>query len=151
LQPNQGIRNSIRYSLFFGLFFGVAFGLLFGLIYGPILFLILGDAYRSSFPANSGLIYGLSDGMIVGSFFWLLSGGIACVQHTLLRLLLWRRGSIPWNYVHFLNYASDLGLLHRIGGGYIFFHRLLQEYFATLDDAQIAQIREAVSQVRSGK
>jgi len=145
LKPNQGIRNSIRYSLFFGLFFGIAFGLLFGLIYGPILFLILGQAYRSSFPANSGLIYGLSDGFLVGSFFWLLSGGIAWIQHTLLRLLLWRRGSIPWNYVRFLNYASDLGLLHRVGGGYIFFHKLLQEYFAMLDDAQIEQIQAAVS------
>jgi transcriptional regulator with XRE-family HTH domain/energy-coupling factor transporter ATP-binding protein EcfA2 len=133
LKPNQGIRNSIRYSLFFALFFGIAFGLLFGLIYGPILFLILGDVYRNAFPANSGLIYGLSDGFLVGAFFWLLSGGIACIQHLLLRILLWRRGSIPWNYTRFLNGAADLGLLHRVGGGYVFFHRLLQEYFATLD------------------
>ncbi|MBV9231889.1 MAG: hypothetical protein JOZ18_21445 [Chloroflexi bacterium] len=137
LKPNQGIRNSIRYSLFFGLFFGIAFGLLFGLIYGPILFLILGQEYRSSFPANSGLIYGLSDGFLVAAFFWLLSGGIACVQHTLLRLLLWKRGAIPWNYAHFLDHAAGLALLHKVGGGYIFFHKLLQEYFVTLEDSQM--------------
>ncbi len=136
LQPNQGIRNSIRYSLFFGLFFGLVFGLFFGIIYGPVLFLILGAEYRSSFPADSGLIYGLSDGMLVAAFFWLLSGGIACIQHALLRFVLWKRGFIPWNYAHFLDYAAGLALLHKVGGGYIFFHRLLQEYFVTLDDAQ---------------
>ena len=149
LQPNQGIRNSIRYSLFFGLFFGMAFGLLFGLIYGPILFLILGAEYRSAFPADSGLIYGLSDGLLVASFFWLLSGGIAWIQHTLLRFQLWRRGFIPWNYTSFLEHATSLALLHKVGGGYIFFHRLLQEYFATLDDAQMEQIKGAVSKTRS--
>ncbi|HTK12113.1 MAG TPA: hypothetical protein VL485_33385, partial [Ktedonobacteraceae bacterium] len=137
LKPNQGIQNSIRNSLFFGSFFGIAFGLLFSLIYGPVLFLILGDIYRSSFPPNSGLIYGISDGVLVAAFFWLVSGGIACIQHTLLRLMLWTHGCIPWNYAHFLDRAVDLALLYRLGGGYIFFHRLLQEYFETLDDTQI--------------
>ncbi|HEY4387587.1 MAG TPA: hypothetical protein VGN34_24280, partial [Ktedonobacteraceae bacterium] len=118
-------------------FFGIAFGLLFALIYGPVLFLILGDIYRSSFPANSGLIYGISDGMLVAAFFWLVSGGIACIQHVLLRVMLWTHGFIPWNYAHFLDRAVDLALLYKLGGGYIFFHRLLQEYFETLDDTQI--------------
>jgi transcriptional regulator with XRE-family HTH domain len=144
LTPNQGLRNSIRNSLFFGSFFGIAFGLLFGLIYGPVLFLILGPEYRSSFPANSGLIYGLSDGMLVGAFFWLVSGGIASIQHALLRLLLWKRGSIPWNYARFLNRAVDLALLHKLGGGYIFFHGLLQEYFATVDDDQMETLLKRI-------
>lgn len=140
LKPNQGIRNSIRTSLFFGLFFGIAFGLLFGLIYGPVLFHILGAEYKSSFPANSGLVYGSSDGLIVAAFFWLLSGGIACIEHTLLRFMLWMRGSIPWNYADFLDYAVNLGLLYKLGGGYIFFHELLQNNLATLNNAQIKKI-----------
>jgi hypothetical protein len=137
LKPNQGIRNSIRNSLFFSSFFGIAFGLLFGLIYGPVLFLILGEEYRSSFPANSGLIYGLSDGLIVAAFFWLVSGGIAAIQHALLRFMLWMRDSIPWNYARFLDRAVDLALLYKLGGGYIFFHSLLQGYFEILDDTQM--------------
>jgi DNA-binding XRE family transcriptional regulator/GTPase SAR1 family protein len=145
LKPNQGILQSVRNSLFFGTFFGTAFGILFGLIYGPVLFLILGQEYRSSFPANSGLVYGISDGLIVAAFFWLVSGGVACIQHGLLRLLLWIHGSIPWNYAHFLDRAVDLALLQKLGGGYIFFHRLLQEYFSTLDDTQIKILMSSFS------
>ncbi|MBV9691057.1 MAG: NACHT domain-containing protein [Ktedonobacteraceae bacterium] len=137
LKPNQGIRRSLYNSLFFGSFFGIAFGLLFGLIYGPVLFLVLGQEYKSSFPTNSGLVYGVSDGLIVAAFFWLLSGGIACIQHTLLRLLLWMHGSIPWNYAQFLDHAVDLALLYKVGAGYMFSHGLLQEYFETLDDTEM--------------
>lgn len=139
-KPNQGIRNSIRNSFFFGSFFGIIFGVIFWLIYGPVLFHILGDEYRSTFPANSGLIYGISDGVIIGAFFWLVSGGVACIQHTLLRIMLWRRGSIPRNYIHFLDHCVDLALLYKLGGGYIFFHSLLQEYFATLSDADVKKL-----------
>ena len=129
LKPNQGIRNSARHSILFGLFFGVTFGLVFGILYGPALYLILGEEYRSSFPANSGLIYGLSDGIIVAAFFWLLSGGIAVIQHALLRVGLWKAGYIPWNYVRFLNFAAERLLLQRVGGGYMFIHSLLQDYY----------------------
>jgi len=73
LTPNQGLRNSIRNSLFFGSFFGITFGLLFGLSMAQSSSLFLGQEYRSSFPANSGLVYGLSDGLLVGAFFWLVS------------------------------------------------------------------------------
>ncbi|MCS6812158.1 MAG: hypothetical protein NZ772_01070 [Cyanobacteria bacterium] len=37
---------------------------------------------------------------------------------------------IPWNYARFLNYATDLTCLPKVGGGYIFIHHLLLEYFA---------------------
>jgi hypothetical protein len=33
---------------------------------------------------------------------------------------------------HFLDYATERILLRRVGGGYVFVHRLLQEYFASL-------------------
>jgi hypothetical protein len=60
-------------------------------------------------------------------------GGLACIEHVLLRLLLYRGGRMPWNYVEFLNYAAEQGLLQKVGGGYLFPHHLLQEYFAGLD------------------
>ena len=32
-----------------------------------------------------------------------------------------------------LDYAAQLVLLHKVGGGYIFVHRMLMEYFAALE------------------
>jgi hypothetical protein len=40
---------------------------------------------------------------------------------------------MPLNYPRFLDYAYDRILLRKVGGGYIFVHRLLQDYFASLD------------------
>jgi hypothetical protein len=40
---------------------------------------------------------------------------------------------MPWNYPRFLDYAAERILLRKVGGGYIFVHRLLLEYFAALD------------------
>ena len=80
----------------------------------------------------------------------LLLGGLACLRHGVLRFLLWRAGSIPWNYPRFLDYAAEHILLRKVGGGYIFIHRLLLEYFASLDntpplDEASAQTRQAQS------
>jgi hypothetical protein len=36
------------------------------------------------------------------------------------------------NTVGFLDYAAKRIFLHKVGGGYIFVHRLLQDYFAGL-------------------
>jgi eukaryotic-like serine/threonine-protein kinase len=72
----------------------------------------------------------LLDFFMVGS---LLMGGLTCTRHFFLRLLLYRDGSIPWNYSRFLDYTVSLALLRRVGGGYIFTHRLLLEHFAATD------------------
>jgi len=69
----------------------------------------------------------------------LLNGGLACIQHGVLRWLLWRSRCIPWNYVRFLDVAAERILLRKVGGGYIFIHRLLLDYFATLDTASSSQ------------
>jgi len=39
---------------------------------------------------------------------------------------------IPWNLGRFLDYAAERIFLQKVGGGYIFVHRLLQDYFASL-------------------
>ncbi len=72
-------------------------------------------------------------GLISGLFIGLANGGIACIQHGVLRLFLWRVGYAPWNYPRFLDYATDRILLRRVGGGYIFIHRFLLDYFASLE------------------
>jgi hypothetical protein len=58
-------------------------------------------------------------------------GSYACIHHIGLRITLYLNRHIPWNYAKFLDYCTQLILLRRIGGGYIFVHRLLLEHIAT--------------------
>jgi signal peptidase I len=74
----------------------------------------------------------LLDNLQVGMYFGLIFGGTACIQHCILRLILWQSGFIPWNYAYFLDYATERLFLQRIGGRYRFIHDLLREYFANL-------------------
>ncbi|CAN1210833.1 hypothetical protein TUMEXPCC7403_11585 [Tumidithrix helvetica PCC 7403] len=59
-------------------------------------------------------------------------GGAIWTKHFILRVLLFFSGKIPWNYAKFLNYATDAILLQKIGGGYVFVHRLLLEHFSEI-------------------
>lgn len=113
-KPNEGIRRSARHGILAGLVVTLAGGLSIGLNDGPI----------------NGLLLGLMSGVIIG----LRNGGIACIQHLVLRLRLLCDRTVPWNYPHFLDYAVERILLRKVGGGYIFVHRLLLEYFASLDN-----------------
>jgi hypothetical protein len=74
----------------------------------------------------------LIDGIGNGVFFGIYVGGLACLQHFVLRLLLKQSGAIPWNYGKFLDYATELGFLKREGGRYQFINDSVQNYFAQL-------------------
>lgn len=74
----------------------------------------------------------LIDGIGNGVFFGIYVGGLACIQHVVLRLLLQQSGAIPWNYAQFLDYATELGLLERESGRYRFTHDSWQEHFAQM-------------------
>ena len=78
---------------------------------------------------------GLSTGLGVALVGGLAYGGYACLSHLFLRLILWRCGAMPLNYVRFLDYCAERIFLRKVGGGYIFIHRLLLKYFASLEDA----------------
>ncbi len=119
--PNQGIRHSALNGLVFGLVIAILVGVSGGLAFGWV-----GGLIHIVFI---GLIIGLSVGLLLG----LLKGGLACLRHYILRILLWRSGAIPWKYVHFLEVAAERILLRKVGGGYIFIHRLLLDYFAALE------------------
>jgi serine/threonine protein kinase/DNA polymerase III delta prime subunit len=138
--PNQGIRRSAYHGLALGLISAVIVGLTAlarvwlasnlaaaqntGQLAGPLAGLVTNLA---GWP-STGLLAGLFAGLVAG----LLNGGLACLRHSVLRFLLWRAGSIPWRYVQFLDEAAGHILLRKVGGGYIFVHRLLLEYFAAL-------------------
>ncbi len=62
----------------------------------------------------------------------LVYGGLDVIKHYTLRLILWWKGYAPLNYVRFLDYATKLIFLRKVGGGYIFIHRMLMEHFAAM-------------------
>ena len=58
------------------------------------------------------------------------NGGTAVVRHCAIRFVLTRNHSTPTNYERFLDHAAERILLRKVGGGYMFIHRMLLEWFA---------------------
>ena len=110
VEPDQEIRRSQSSVLIVGLLFGLLYGLV-GELFGGLLI---------------GLIFGLFIGPTVG----LRYGGIFLIQHYLRLTLLNKHNLLPFNLLPFLNQATELIFLQRIGGSYRFIHRSVQEYFA---------------------
>ena len=122
-RPNQGIWKSvqdiIKVTAIMGLFSGIVLGVI--------------QAQYTLIPEVNSLVLGLANGIIFGYAAALLSAhgaGFVCLKHLIIRLLLWRSDCIPWNYARFLDYAAERIFLQKVGGGYIFVHRTLLEYFA---------------------
>jgi DNA polymerase III delta prime subunit len=152
--PDQGIRDAIKNAaaiwlvsiLTLGLLGGLCFGLLdavVGWLRSEILFhrprIELFGALSGLFDFDkllNWLVDGLVIGQVLGTFLGVQFGGWGVIHHYTLRFILCRSGYIPWNYVGFLDYADERILLRKVGGGYIFVHRLLMEYFASLEPEQ---------------
>ena len=81
------------------------------------------------FGLRAGLSFGLSFGLLAALWY----GGFDIIQHYTLRLILWYKGYTPRNYSRFLDYAAERIFLQKVGGGFIFVHRLLMEHFAAMD------------------
>jgi hypothetical protein len=71
-------------------------------------------------------------GLYIGFQFAMIHGGIAWSYHYLLRLFLWYAGVAPFNVVRFLDGAVEHMVLRKLGGGYMFSHRVLLDYFASV-------------------
>jgi len=115
-EPNQGMWESLKNAI------------AVTLLATPMAMLVAGVGLLVPLGSVSWRLafwIGIAGGLLSGLF----SGGIPCIQHLVLRILLWRRGMIPWNYAQFLEYAHDLRLLQRVGGRYRFIHELLREHF----------------------
>lgn len=109
--PNQGIWQSARNSLLFASIAAVVMGLA-----------AIAVDWNPLFWGSFGVLFGLGAG-----------GGEACIKHSILRLILYYNGNIPGNYAKFLDWATERIFLQKVGGGYIFIHRLLLEHFAAID------------------
>ncbi len=131
ISPNQSIRLSLRNAILTGLILGVIGGLAVGLIEWFIInrinVITLGSAL---FGQSGGLIFVV---LGVGLFGSLWFGGFDVIQHYTLRLILIFKGYIPRRYIHFLDYAAERTFLQKVGGGYIFIHRLLMDHFAKMN------------------
>jgi len=118
--PNQGIWRSLRNASLTGSIISVAVAF------------SLGGSSTLAFGLEKGSAIGLCSGIAVGVAVWVSSGGLAVLQHFTLRLLLTIGKHTPWRYSRFLDYAAERIFLRKVGGGYIFIHRLLQDHFASL-------------------
>jgi hypothetical protein len=76
-----------------------------------------------------GLLIGLSFGWIVG-WTMALRPLTAVIQHYILRFILTRTNCIPSQTIPFLDEMIAHLILRRVGGGYIFVHRMLQDHLA---------------------
>ena len=117
--PNQGIRESAKNALTMGIIGGLLGGILVG-----VFEFILNPTSKELFVAIRGVYYGVACTLIFGGF--------SCIQHFLLRCRLVYEDSIPWNYARFLDYATNSIFLQKVGGGYIFIHRMLMEHLAQM-------------------
>jgi hypothetical protein len=78
-----------------------------------------------------GGVFGALVGILTGWIAAALYGMGSVLNHLWLRFWLVQLGQMPWAYTDFLDEAANRAILHKVGGGYIFIHRLLQEYFAS--------------------
>lgn len=120
---NQGIKESGINAVIFTFIGGISWVILY-----VVVLLIIGEPLE---PRDL-----LLDGIGNGIFFGIYVGGLACLQHFILRLILRHQGVMPWNYAKFLNYAVELGFLEREGGRYRFINDSVQTYFAQMSLAQ---------------
>jgi MFS family permease len=126
-RPNEGIHHSVQAALLVAPVSGIVFGLILFWLSFPL---------HTLFSSTSihWLLY-LILTISVSILLWLhIMGIFAVLQHYSLRLVLWRNHDAPLNYVRFLDHAAERILLRKVGGGYIFVHRMLLEYFASLEE-----------------
>lgn len=135
--PNEGtwsaLRNAVRVATI-----AAAIPVLVGLAGGLVV--------REGLSGGMALaLLGLGAGIGIG----MGKGGHAVVKHLLLRLLLRIQRGLPWQLARFLDACASRVLLRRVGGGYIFTHRLLMEHFAAMSDEEIARISAEIKAPRS--
>jgi hypothetical protein len=110
------VKNSIITFFLYGILIGITSGFTLRLDIEKI------------FDVNMGLAAGFAMSVIAGLGY----GGYALIQHYTLRLIIARNNLLPWRLAPFLDHCVDLIFLRRVGGGYIFVHRLLMEHFAEM-------------------
>jgi hypothetical protein len=90
--------------------------------------------HRQELYYLGGQDYSIRIALQWGVLFWSLAflryGGLDTIQHGILQLILRVQRLTPFPYRPFLNHATDAIILQRVGPGYRFIHRLLQDHLA---------------------
>ena len=121
-KPNQGILDSRKNTLFY---------MRIVIPVGGIIALIW--ATQTKFTEQYiAVMYGIVLALIGSILIFGQSSGMACIKHFVLRVILYFTEHIPWNYSRFLDYATERIFMQKVGGGYIFIHRMLMEHFAQM-------------------
>lgn len=118
LRPNEGMSNTLKNTLTVVLLMVIPLGLLLWLAY--------------SWAGNEGIRFVFFFAYLTLPFAFFYLGGLALIQHVSLRLLLVWQGVLPRSLVAWLDDMTTHILLRRVGGGWVFIHRALLEYFAAL-------------------
>jgi DNA polymerase III delta prime subunit len=138
IRPNEGIHHSLRTAtlgaalgIALGAGLGAAFVATYVVVVGPVIVGAPGMEAEARF-LSAGVMAVIAAvvavfGAAVGAVRY---GGRSASQHYLLRLLLWLSGRFPRNITKFLDWAAQRVLVQRVGGGWRFVHRTLQERFA---------------------
>ncbi len=122
--PNQGMSLTIKTSV-------RAPAMALPMVAIPLLVLFaLGGEYRTWELLAKWLITGL---VIHFSYFTAWFGGLDVAKHYLVRAVIGATRQGPWDFPRLLDDASQRNLMQRVGGGYIFVHRLLLDHFAAMD------------------
>ena len=116
--PGEGISASLKSALQVTLFIT------------PI-FLLTSSILDGFYQANFKFIFVILATVLPAAFSW--SGAMTWTQHWTLRWLLSKEGTLPFDLPEWLQKMARSGLLRRAGGGYIFIHRSVLEYFADSD------------------
>lgn len=123
------LRNGVIIGSSIGIFVAIFLSLIISYLISPVFFgslnsfaFILPDVFPGFliFFACSTLTIMLSYGVI------------DFLNHFFLRATLIQQGAMPRKYAPFLDEAAKLLLLRKVGGGYIFIHRLVLEHFAQI-------------------
>ncbi|NIM16579.1 MAG: TIR domain-containing protein [Candidatus Aminicenantes bacterium] len=121
---NQGIRQSARNALLLGMLFGAM-----SIALNAAFFSVL----SASFDLRGVIITVLGWSLVFVLNSALIFGGTDVIKHLLLRFILFSNYNIPWNCAKFLDFCAEIDIMRKVGGGYIFVHRYLMEYFAGLE------------------
>jgi eukaryotic-like serine/threonine-protein kinase len=93
---------------------------------------------------------GATKGGIVAVVAFFIYGGVDLVQHWQLRALLSISRTLPLRLNPMLTWAVDINFLTRVGGGYMFVHRDLQQYFGTSESANASHAVSVAVGKRNG-
>jgi hypothetical protein len=140
VRPNHGIHQSVKaiiasyvsISLLFAVVGAFIRTLLARVLGFSNYFFPLGLPHLLGSPlteiVDTGIIFGCV-GLVYG---WLIANPRMILGHLSLRFLLASSSLAPLNLARFLDFCDERLILKRVGGSYVFFHRLLLDYFAAL-------------------